>query len=966
MYFRESQNWLEDLINNNLKNSKQITLEIDILHFDIKIIRAGGIMNKYENKNFFDFFCPVFKKKQICEMKKVLFNNYSDNDSQINSKYNKNKMRKEKVENQYYNFTFIIEEKEQNEIFCKLLKMKLSFILLRHINNKIYLNGIYILDHDIIVGEQIKKEEIILFFGNKEQKNCIKEEFDNKHIYINKKRNEKYLGNKKLAKVYNYLGCKKYNVYHVLSSNKKQFNTNFNKSKEMIDILEDENSENSNKIFIYNDLASQTSSRTRSMSSNNLVFYNRGNKKTQNNNNITKEINIIKYILFFSFFLFLVIIICEDLLLKTNFRNLEKDSNLYLVFQSFYYTYYSVFFSVLSLGCVANSTKSLACRQYMGEVINLVIDNCFKKLIENNDMDKEKLKSHFIDFVELIFYQSQIFSDNLDEIYNNFSLFIIKYNNKKIIKLFQNRIEHYKINQNIINNKLHLNLAKENITFSELNLLTVSRLSIITNNINNFKQPIYLLNKTGEETFNNIYGEEKLTSYQENIYLLILDHNIFADNIILVLNDIVYNMIDSKKNIKKIIYFLLNMNLFLFLIIIIVVILYLFIYYIIILKNLRQIFHDLKEKIDEITLKDILRNKIDNLKLMLNFYENDISKIIEKLNHIYNGYKENCKQKIKEESKLLKKEGIMENKKENDKIHYIRLLKGIKKLELAEYSGRKKLYSYTLLIIIIIFILIYIIIFLNWFFFFIEEEKIDDWNGISEEANGSTHNLLNSYIMMIYYNQTIEDISFHLGEDYISFIYSRIAALYKLNNYKNYIKDFLIVNEMTMIYECSEFYENLENDLFIKLKTKFKGEESKFFYTMWYFCEWSNIMMFNNFKSIYLQFYNMIKIEMENFSNNKYSDIIDFFGKYNVLQNEIIYLILFIYIMNIMYENVRSCVLLITSKTSYNIMITMSTFFIDFFFMIIIVFLVYVRNINKDCKRFIKIRKIFKVCKINE
>ena len=53
---RDNPNLIEDLINNNIKNIKQITLEINVINFNVKIIRAGGVMNKYENNNFFDFF----------------------------------------------------------------------------------------------------------------------------------------------------------------------------------------------------------------------------------------------------------------------------------------------------------------------------------------------------------------------------------------------------------------------------------------------------------------------------------------------------------------------------------------------------------------------------------------------------------------------------------------------------------------------------------------------------------------------------------------------------------------------------------------------------------------------------------------------------------------------------------------------------------------------------------------------
>ena len=419
-------------------------------------------MNKHENNSFFDFFNPIFKKKQINEMKRILFKSNLNEDKNLKVKSNKNKVKKgNSSEKHYLNFTVIIEEKEDNEIYCKLLKMKLSFILLTHINNKVYLNGTYMLDNDIIITEQTKSDEIVLYFGNKEQKNYIpkeNKEYDNKNIFIRKKRNEKYLGDKKLMKIYNYLGCKKYNVYHFLLSNKKKINEGYNKNKEQLeDNFEDDNSDidnnnNNNNVFAYNDLASQTSSTTSSISTNNIINYERGNKKAENTKNIIKELNLFKYILFLTFILFLLILIIEFLLLINYYNKMSFYNDFYLVFQNFCGTYYSLFFSVLSLGCIAKSPETEECRQYMGEVIDLVIDKFFKESINNNDMNEETLKSHFIDFVELIFYQSQILSDNLNDLYNNISLLITKFNDDKINQFFENILIHYKINQNLTDN----------------------------------------------------------------------------------------------------------------------------------------------------------------------------------------------------------------------------------------------------------------------------------------------------------------------------------------------------------------------------------------------------------------------------------------------------------------------------------------------------------------------------------
>ena len=971
MVFRESPNLLEDLIINNSRNSKQITLEINVLNFEIKILRAGGVMNKYENSNFFDFLCPIFKKKQISEMKKILFqsNSKPNNELKRKSKTRKSIFKKGKNEDKlYYYFLFIIEEKEENEIFCKLLKMKLSHILLIHINNKLYLNGAYTLDNDIIITENIKNNEIVLYFGNKEQKDNIpKENKENDNKIIKKNNNDKFLGNNKLKKMFNYLGCKKYSVYRLLSSNKKKINELNNKNKEqLIDNLETEEDDN-NKIFIYNDLASQTSSKSSSMSTKNLISYNRGNKKSHNNKNISKELNILKYILYLSFLIFFLFLIFETVYLKKLYNKMKMYNDFYIVFQEFCGTYYTLFFSVLTLGCIANSPESKNCTQYMAEVINIVTDKFFYKLIENNDMKEETLKSHFIDFTELIYYQNQILSENLNSIYKNIIYFLSKINNKKIEKLFNTKIIRFKINQDLIYDKLFLSLAIEEMSFSELNLLMISRFSMIINDINNFKQPIYILNKTGIEVFNNIYVKEKLSSYQENVYLLILDHKIYTYNLFLSTNDIVDSLMDTKNKIKNLVYFFISINLFFFIIIIIILLLYLLFYYIIIFKNLSQIHEDLKEKMEDVTIKQILRNKIDNLRLILNIYENDISKILENLNNIYNEYKENYKQKIKEVSQLMKKDGKFEEKKEKSKINFIKLIKSIKKLNLVEYSGNKNIFKYILILLILIYIILYIINILIWILFFQKDAKANEWNGISENLNGSVNNLLNNYLMMIYNNQTIEEQSFEMGvPDFISFIYDKITPIYELNKYIYYIKDLLKVTEMTMNYECSLFYENLDNELFLKLKEKFKGKEDKLIYTMWFFCEWSNIMKFNNYKTIYLQIFNRVKIGMENFNNYKYSDIIQFIDNNDVIQNEIMFLIIYTYMIDIMNDNVHSSIFLMNSKTLNNIIITISSFFVALIIMFVIIFIVYIWKINKDSKKFIRIRKVFKICKLNE
>ena len=169
-----------------------------------------------------------------------------------------------------------------------------------------------------------------------------------------------------------------------------------------------------------------------------------------------------------------------------------------------------------------------------------------------------------------------------------------KLNQKKLLEVLESELIHYKIIEKEINDTVKFSLASEIIDFNSLNLLMISRFSMITNNISNFEEPIYILNKTGEEVFNNIYNKKKLTVYQENIYLLLLDYKIYNINLYLSLNKIVNLILISKKNLNSSIYIGISLNIIFFIIIIIILILYLLFYYMIIFRDLRIIYNNLK------------------------------------------------------------------------------------------------------------------------------------------------------------------------------------------------------------------------------------------------------------------------------------------------------------------------------------------------------------------------------------
>ena len=972
---RDNPNLLEDLINNNSKNIRQITLEIDILNFEVKIIRAGGQINKYENYNFFDIFINAFKNEQIFEMKKIMLNSNDLKTKNFRKKSLKLIKGIEK-EKQHLNFNFLIEEKEDNEIFCKLLKLKLSLILLNHISNKIYLNGSYIINSDIlVVTEQSGSEEKVLFFGSKKQfKNLMtKNYFTNKNkIYIKSIKDEKFLGYEKLVKLYDFLiGDRIYNIYHFLSAKKKSIyqidiiaqnnrNSNINNfEEEQINLLEKIN----NNTF-FNDITSSISSGNNSALRSNLISYTKENKKYNNNENEAKELKIVKIILIIIIIIFLSIIILLSCLLTKSYQTLVETNKFYLSFQDYSTVFHNLYFSVLSSGCIANSTISDTCQNYFIDLFPFLVD-ILNKHYNVSDLDEDTLVifylSIFIDYKKLVYYQNVYLTELLNDKINSIVKQLTKYYNDGILITLKNNVLHYKLSQNYINNTIYLSLNKENITFNDFNLLMISRFSSITNSFSNMNEPIYILNKTGEEVFNNIYIEDHLlNTYQESFYMIILDFKIFSKNLNLIINEISNDIQKAKNNFKCFLYIFLNFLLFFVIIIYMMLLLFFLIYMIIILKTLNKIYNDLKQKLNQVSIKELMKKKFDNLKLLLSFYENDINKTINNLNKIYDDYRDSYNLKIKEELKMLKREGEKEVEKDNNS-NCLKQLNIIRTNKIYKYMIDRKKVFITLTLILIT-LAIYFANLILWILLFKKDKKIEEWKLINERVLSITNILMNNYLLMIYDNKTIEEISLDYdSDDFISFIFTEITPLYSLSKFNDYLSN-MINTSITKSIFCQEFYESINSELYIALMKKFHDEIDKFNYTMYFYCEWYHHFLLNNY---YLQLFSIVRKGMESFKNFYYSDIIEHINKIDVIKIDLMYITLYIHILDRTLQTIKHIFLSMMDEFGKKIIITNIIVYPLLFALIFIAFFLYIRNINNDCKKFIYIRKIFKVCNTN-
>ena len=651
----------------------------------------------------------------------------------------------------------------------------------------------------------------------------------------------------------------------------------------------------------------------------------------------------------------MIFLIIQYLVLTNLHRNLSYVVDLYFSFKDYTITHNDLFFSILSLSCLADSSKSTSCINYMKKLNDLLANN--KSMIETTNLLNGKL----IDLKQLIFGQNELLLEMLN---SKLSKLLVYLSNDQFN--INANIFHYKINQNFTNNLIKLSLSQENINFNDFILLITSRFRILTRDYDQVSQPIYILNKTGEEVFNNLFITEKLSTYQENIYLMILDFRAFCQQIDLIYFVISQNIINLKIKEKKLIYGINIINFIFLIIYILLLISYISMYYIIIFKIIKNIAKNSRERIGKTTIKEIMQKKINNLKLLLMFYENDINKIINNLNRIYDDYKENYNLKIKEEWKLFKRYEAKEIKS-NQNENLFNSIKLIKRYKLLELSGKKFIYLYSMLFTIIISLILYISILIIWYIYFKKDNIVAEWSPLTSQASLETSKLMTSLLTMIYNNQTLGEISLSFKtKDYISYIYTKLTDLYQADKYKDILMSITNFQEKDLNYDCTYFYNNLNNEFFSSLLNKFIDEQEELNNTINSFCKMSKSMDFENYKTIFLQLFSLVKLRMINFKNYEYNDIIEFIDKYEIYKIELMYLLTYSYWLDLLNQNIHLSMTTMTNKMKTDANVSLVIVLILVIILIFLTFFIYIRNIKNDCKNFNQIRKLFRVHNSNE
>ena len=959
---RDNIQILEDIFRLSNKNNI-ITLDVDLIKYDCTIIRAGRGLSSHINQNFYDLFPNVFKQYQIDLFLESIFKGFKDENKKKDIKENKNNINqkdiiKDKNKSNFVEIMLLINEKMYNKTYYHLLTLKLTPFFNNDNSHYILFNGTYIINKSIIVSNidithRNECDEMVFGVSNKDLENIAESSFIKLKKFISL---QSSIGNK-LIKIMSFrISMRLYNIYKI-DGNREGEIKKADSIKRRIIAKETENSNEeqmvNEQMKIYKETSSMTSSAQASLYSKGINPMRVNKLKNENIINYG-SLDLIKKIIYSSFIIVVLIFILEFIYYKNLSITLTNNHNSFAIYRGFYKLYYQLFASILAVSCIPETLNSSTCRNYI---------SIFNKVYSTKYPDK-----HF-DFTQLLLIQNEIYAQQLVDEKNN----IIKMNDylgeERYDKLFNAKIKYIQINQNTINKKIVFSTKEVELHFFDALLILCNSFVILTEDKNNtLTQPIYFLNKR-ENPFTNLINQGKVTSYQEEVYKLILNYKYFS-NQFSIINEEMFQTLSVKSNLlKTIIYLTLSFNTFLFLIVVFLVYLFLISFNKVVKRLINYIIMVINtNNDDDINFKSIFTQKIENLEIILELYKTSPLEAIHNLNKLYFKYNQNLLEKNKNKVNDNKK-NIKNVQEKIQKVHKV-----IKRKDIDILNLNNKYYCILKVIIILIIILFCSFVIL-WIDYFSKRRKLFNIIYKNNRIEESCYKSINMYSLMIFNNYTIEEISNYMGYTNINGetdsnaifenFYQDLYLLFDLEkdqiNMKTLHKDF----EDTTEFNCTNIFINFHYDVIERVDNEIKDLNIK--ERLHEICVTSHINEFKNLKTIFERHFQFIKNGMLSLTDFSYEGLNENLNNTLIGRLSLFFFTVTAYIIEVTSriphkESIKKLMDLLWNR----ILISEITFFSFEFFFVIIILSFYIFDINKYCNQLFLLKKTFNIFESHE
>ena len=968
---RENIQSLEEIFSLSNKYNNIITLKVDLLGYNCKIIRAGKGLYNYVNQNLYDLFPSVFKQYQINIFLNSIFTGFNKELTNFDEIENKKKNSAKKIINmkEFIDINTIILENDSEKMYFKLLVLRLTPFFSNENYNYILFNGTYAFNKNTIISEidlshKTEIEEKILGVSgsnleyDKEANSTI-----TMHKYIDWQSQQGY----KLSKLFSYrISIRLYNVYQLdikRQKKEKKYDSTIKVYKTRASEVENNSMEEiednkDNRIKIYEETNSISSSVQISTYSRGITSLgmNKGKKENFFKYNM---FNFIQKSVYFSFLLILIVIVIEYLFFGKFQNNISNNHNSYINYRSFYRLYYQLFASILGVACIPVDIEGKNCRNFIS-----IFNTVYSKGYPNNTFN----------FTEYLLIQNQILSQKLMEGKAN----IIKINEyigeEKYREIFNSKIKNIQITQKIVDQKMIFLTKETTIDFFDAILILCNSFGILTENISyTLTQPIYFLNKT-ETPFSNVNNQKELTSYQEEVYKMILNYKYYSKEFAYVDSQI-FEAIDKKSgSIKVFIFFFVILNVFLYFIVAFFIYLFLLSFNKIVISVLNYIIITIETKNEGFDFKDTFNKKINNLEIILELYKGNPLDAIQDLNVIYNEYNAYITNKNKVNIHDVNKKNLKKSEDDN----FFKHQQKITQKDIVNLNLNKK-YIYFLFFLILIVLLIFFFFIFLWDDYFLKKVKL--FNIITKNAKleKSCYEAINLYELMIFNNYTLDELAniFEIssqssneteGNESNPIFNSFFQDLYLLfdkekdqTNMLSLFKDFEDLAE----FNCINMVVTFKYEIIEKCHEILEGVNLK--QKLVDICIISHITESKDIKTIFERHFQFMKNGMLSLTD------FSFEGLNKNLDSTIIGRIAFFFFSTTIYiievttsKPHKDSIQKLMSLLNQRILITEISFIIFGVALIFIIMFYYIYNINNFCKQIFLLRKTFNIFEMHE
>ena len=971
MPMRENIQSLEEIFNLSNKFNNIITLKVDLLGYNCKIIRAGKGLYNYINQNLYDLFPNVFRQYQINIFLNSIFTGFNKELTNFDENENKKKNNTKKIINkkEFIDINIIIYENDSEKIYFKLLALRLTPFFSNENHNYILFNGTYTFNKNTIVSEidlshkaEIDEKILGVSGSNLEYGQEKNSEITLKK-YISWQSHQGY----KLSKLFSYrISIRLYNIYQLdIKRQKKEKKVDSTKKIFKLKTSEAENNsseeiENNkdNRIKIYEETNSISSSVQ-------ISTYSRGisslgiNKGKKDNFFKYNMYNFIQKLVYCSFLLILIVIVVEYLFFGKFQNNITNNHNSYINYRSFYRLYYQLFASILGVACIPEEIDGKNCRNFIS-----IFNTVYSKSYPNQTFN----------FTEYLLIQNQILSQKIMEEKAN----IIKINEyigeNKYRELFNSKINNIQITHKTENQKPVYFTKETTIDFFDAILILCNSFGILTeNSTNTLTQPIFFLNKS-ENPFSSLINQKEMTSYQEEVYKMILNYKYYSKQFGYVDSQIFGEINTKSGSIKILIFFFVNLNVFLYFVVALFIYLFLLSFNKIVISVMNYIILTIETKNEGFDFKDSFNKKINNLEVILELYKGNPLDAIQDLNVIYNEYNAYITNKNKVNIHDLNKKNLKKSEDDN----FFKNQQKITQKDIVNLNLNTK-YLYTLFVLIIIELIIYLIFLLLWLDYFSKKTKL--FNIISKNAKieKSCYEAINLYELMIFNNYTLPEIANLFGissqssnetaEDESNPIFNNFFQdLYLLfdkekdqANMLSLFKDFEDLAE----FNCINMVVTFKYEIIEKCHEILKGVDLK--QKLVDICIISHITESKDIKTIFERHFQFMKNGMLSLTD------FSFEGLNRNLNTTIIGRIAFFFFSTTIYiievttsKPHKESIQKLMSLLKQRILITEISFIIFGIAFIFIIMFFYIYNINNFCKQIFLLRKTFNIFEMHE